>query len=152
MLATNAAKRWNILLVDDSARDVRLTREALRASGVDAELTAAGDGEEALRRLRRQRPYEDVPLPDLIFLDINLPRKNGRDVLREIKQDARLSLIPVLMLTTSAAESDLLACYHEHANSYIKKPLDFDEFVDLLRSVCDYWVRRVVMPTTRIAA
>ena len=129
------------------ARDVRLMREALRLCGVDAGLSVASDGEEALRRLRRQAPYQGEPRPDLIFLDINLPRKNGRDVLREIKQDPALASIPVLMLTTSGADSDLQACYRNHANSYLKKPIDFDEFVELVRVVCDYWVRRALVPT-----
>jgi CheY-like chemotaxis protein len=119
---------------------------------VDAALATAGDGEEALRRLRRQAPYQGEAAPDLIFLDINLPRKNGRDVLREIKQDPRLSPIPVLMLTTSSADSDLQACYRAHANSYLKKPLDFDEFVELVRVTCDYWVRRALVPAAPAAA
>lgn len=155
MLATasqgSGHPRCVILLVEDNARDIRITREALRVSEIDAELLIARDGEEALRLLRQQPPHAAAPTPDLVFLDINLPGKNGREVLAEIKQDEKLRMIPVLMLTTSAADSDLRACYQLHANSYHRKPFDFDEFVALVRAVYDYWVRRAV-PAPKLTA
>ncbi|MFC4763748.1 response regulator [Dyella koreensis] len=136
----------DILLVEDNPKDVRLTREALRESGFDCELSVARNGMEALDMLRRVPPFEHLPAPDLILLDINLPLKSGRDVLAEIKQDDRLRSIPVIMLTTSRAESDVKACYDLHANCYLAKPLEFDDFTELMRGLHNFWIDRALLP------
>ena len=138
--------RCDILLVEDNPRDVRLTREALRESGFDCQLSVARNGAEALDMLRRIPPFEQAPAPDLILLDINLPVISGRDVLAEIKQDSQLCSIPVIMLTTSRAETDVKACYDLHANSYLAKPLEFDEFTELMRSLHEFWISRALLP------
>ena len=128
-----------ILLVEDNEADVRLTREALREAGDGVRLTAVGDGEQALAYLRRQEGFSEAPRPDLVLLDLNLPRKNGREVLREIKADHRLSLIPVVVLSTSASPSDVAACYELHANAYVTKPRDFDEFAGTVARIGEFW-------------
>ncbi|MBI2382884.1 MAG: response regulator [Gammaproteobacteria bacterium] len=147
--ATESDGAFEILLVEDNARDVRLTQEALAESGFPCHLRVATDGEIALRMLRHEAPYADAPQPDLILLDINLPRVNGREVLAEIKRDAALCTTPVVILSTSHADADVATCYRLHANSYITKPLDFDHFVQLMRSVCDYWLRHATPPPHR---
>jgi chemotaxis family two-component system response regulator Rcp1 len=131
-----------ILLVEDNPADVRLTQEALREGKVKNNLSVARDGEEALAFLRR----EGAPRPDLILLDLNLPRRDGREVLKEIKDDPQLRMIPVVVLTTSAAEGDILKSYSLHANCYITKPVDLDQFITVVKSIDDFWLTIVRLP------
>lgn len=128
-----------VLLVEDSPGDVRLTREALKDSAIPSRLNVVRDGEEALAFLRRQGPFSDAPSPDLILLDLNLPKKDGREVLADIKQDPELKRIPVVVLTTSEAEQDILRAYDLHANCYITKPMDLDEFLETIREIHRFW-------------
>lgn len=136
----------DILLVEDSAADVRLTREALRDSKVINRLTVARDGIEALAVLRKQGGYAKSPRPDLILLDLNLPRKNGRAVLEEIKQDADLKRIPVVIVTSSTAEEDILRSYDLCANCYIVKPIELGNFMRVVKAIEDFWVGIVKLP------
>lgn len=131
-----------ILLVEDNPADVRLTQEALREGKVRNNLHIARDGEEALAFLRR----EGEPRPDLILLDLNLPRRDGREVLKEIKSDPRLMTIPIVVLTTSAAEADIVKSYSLHANCYITKPVDLDQFITVVKSIDDFWLTIVKLP------
>ena len=135
-----------ILLVEDNPGDVRLMREALRNGDAGKRLDAVEDGEEALAYLRRQPPYGSAPKPDLIFLDLNLPKKDGREVLSEIKQDESLRRIPVVVLTTSEAERDILRVYDLHANCYVKKPTDLDEYMEVIRACENFWLHIVSLP------
>lgn len=136
----------NVLLVEDNPGDIRLMREALRSSNTTQKLDAVEDGEEALAYLRREAPYSDVPKPDLIFLDLNLPKKDGREVLNEIKQDDALKRIPVVILTTSEAERDVSRAYDLHANCYVKKPTDLDEYMEVIRACENFWLHIVRLP------
>jgi two-component system, chemotaxis family, response regulator Rcp1 len=140
------SKPIEILLVEDNPGDVRLAVEALRDAKVRNQLHAVADGVEAIAFLRRQGRYAGVPRPDLILLDLNLPRKDGREVLAEIKQDADLKRIPVVILTSSAAEQDILQAYNLHANCYITKPVDLDQFLRVVRSIEDFWLVVVRLP------
>jgi chemotaxis family two-component system response regulator Rcp1 len=135
-----------ILLVEDNPGDVRLTIEGLEEARVYNNLHVAQDGIEALRFLNREGAHSNAPRPDLILLDLNLPRKDGREVLAEIKSDASLRRIPVVVLTTSQDEEDILRTYDLHANCYITKPLDFDQFMHVVRSVEDFWLSVVKFP------
>lgn len=135
-----------ILLVEDSPGDVLLTREALREGRVANELNVVGDGEQALRYLRREGEYADRVRPDIVLLDLNLPRKDGREVLEEVKADPELRRIPVIVLTTSNRDEDVVRAYDAHANSYIRKPVDLEKFMRVVRSIEDYWVGFVVLP------
>jgi len=135
----------DILLIEDSAADVRLTREALRTSKLLNRLTVANDGVEALSILHRQG-CRNAPRPDLILLDLNLPRKNGRAVLAEIKEDPELRRIPVVIVTSSAAEEDVVRSYNLHANCYITKPLELENFIRMVRAIEDFWVGIVKLP------
>lgn len=135
-----------ILLVEDNPGDILLTREALSEAKVLNNLHVVRDGDEALAFLYREGEYADAPEPDLILLDLNLPRRSGREVLEEIKEDSRLRLIPVVILTTSTNEEDILRSYDLHANCYITKPLDLDQFVKVVRSVEDFWFSIVTLP------
>ena len=137
----------DILLVEDSPGDVRLTQEVFKDAKIANRLHVATDGVEALAFLRRQAPFEDAPRPDLILLDLNLPKMDGREVLEEIKQDSALQRIPVVVLTTSSAERDVLKCYDNHANCYITKPIDLDQFINVVRSIEDFWLAIVKLPT-----
>ena len=141
-----SGKAVEILLVEDNPGDVRLTREALKEGKVLNNLSVAVDGEEALAFLRRQDNYAEAPRPDLILLDLNLPRKDGRQVLAEIKADEQLKRIPVVILSSSSAEQDILKSYDLHANCYITKPVDFDQFVAVVRSIEDFWLTMVKLP------
>jgi chemotaxis family two-component system response regulator Rcp1 len=141
------SKKVDILLVEDSPGDVRLTREALREGKVINQLQVVGDGVEALDYLFQRGAYVGAPRPDLILLDLNLPRKDGREVLAEIKADATLKRIPVVVLTTSQAEEDVLRSYNLHANCYIPKPVDFDRFIQVVRSIDAFWLSVVKLPT-----
>ena len=136
----------DILLVEDSAADVRLTREALRPTKANNRLNVAADGIEALAILRKEGRYADAPRPDLILLDLNLPRKNGRAVLAEIKEDADLRRIPVVVVTSSSADEDILRSYNLHANCYITKPLELENFIQVVRAVNEFWVGFVQLP------
>lgn len=138
-----------ILLVEDNAADVRLTQEALYEGKVKNRLNVARDGVEALEFLRRQGVYGSAPRPDLILLDLNLPRKDGREVLAEIKADPELRAIPVVVLTTSSAEVDILKSYSLYANCYITKPVDLEQFVSVVKSIDDFWLTVVRLPTER---
>ena len=136
-----------ILLVEDNEGDVRLTREALEEGRVANRLIVARDGMEALAILRQQGPHADSPRPDLILLDLNLPKKDGRAVLAEIKSDPNLMRIPVVVLTTSKAEEDILRTYDLHANCYITKPVDFEKFVTVVKSIDEFWLTVVRLPS-----
>ncbi|MBI2953369.1 MAG: response regulator [Chloroflexi bacterium] len=136
-----------ILLVEDNAGDVRLTIEALKEGKVYNNLHVTGDGVEALAFLHREGKYANAPRPDIILLDLNLPKKDGREVLRELKQDPALMCIPVVVLTTSKAEEDILRTYELHANCYITKPVDLDQFMAVVKSIEDFWLTIVKLPT-----
>jgi CheY-like chemotaxis protein len=136
----------SILLVEDNAGDVRLTREALREADVSVELTAVPDGDQALAFLRNQGPYADAQRPDLVLLDLNLPKKNGLEVLEEIKRDPELQQIPVIMLTTSSSARDIAACYARGVNCYVVKPLDLDDFTRLVQAINGFWFEVAVLP------
>jgi CheY-like chemotaxis protein len=135
-----------ILVVDDSAGDVRLTIEALRERGVSSHVSVAASGDEALDFLHRSGAFAAAPRPDLILLDLNMPGKRGGEVLAEIKRDPELSAIPVIVLTTSADERDVRASYALHANAYVVKPVDFDEFLAAVRAIEEFWLNRAVLP------
>jgi chemotaxis family two-component system response regulator Rcp1 len=135
-----------ILLVEDSPSDAQLAREALASAKIANRLRHVEDGVEALQFLRRQGPYGDVPRPDLILLDLNLPRKGGREVLEELKRDPQLKQIPVVVLTTSRAEQDVLRSYALHANCYITKPVDFTQFMEVVKSIESFWLAIVTLP------
>lgn len=137
-----------ILLVEDNPGDVRLVVEALRDAKVRNRLHVVQDGVEAMSLLRREGQYVGIPRPDLILLDLNLPRKDGWDVLAEIKQDADLKRIPVVILTSSAAEQDVLHAYNLYANCYITKPLALEEFLGVIRAIEDFWLAVVNLPPT----
>jgi chemotaxis family two-component system response regulator Rcp1 len=135
-----------ILLVEDNPGDVRLTREAMRDAKVRNIMRIVTDGVEALAFLRRQGQYADAPRPDVILLDLNLPKKDGREVLAEIKADPNLRRIPVVILTTSEAEEDILKAYDLHANAYVAKPVDLDRFITVVKSIEDFWLEIVKLP------
>jgi chemotaxis family two-component system response regulator Rcp1 len=137
-----------ILLVEDNPADVRLTVEALRTAGVEARLQIAIDGVDALARLRRQGLHAHAPRPHLVLLDLNLPKKNGREVLAEMKRDPALASIPVVVLTTSAAEEDVVRSYALHANAYVVKPVDFARFAEAMLALVTFWVRTATLPST----
>lgn len=139
-------KPVEILLVEDNPGDVRLTIEALKEGKIRNNLHVADDGVEALAFLRREGRYANAVPPDLILLDLNLPRKDGREVLEEIKADEVLRRIPVVILTTSQAEEDILRTYDLHANCYITKPVDLEQFIKVVRAVQDFWLTVVKLP------
>jgi CheY-like chemotaxis protein len=144
--ARPAGRPVEILLVEDSPGDVRLTREALRDGKVRNNLSVVTDGVEALAFLRREGRYADAPRPDVILLDLNLPKKDGREVLAEVKADERLRRIPVVVLTTSADERDVLRSYELQAACYITKPVDLDQFIAVVQSIEDFWLTIVTLP------
>jgi CheY-like chemotaxis protein len=135
-----------ILLVEDNPGDVRLTIEALHEGRFANIINVAVDGFEAMAFLRREGKYANAPKPDLILLDLNLPKKNGREVLAEIKTDSNLKRIPVVVLTSSQAEIDIVTTYNLHANCYITKPVDFEQFIRVVRSIEDFWFAVVKLP------
>ena len=143
----SSLKPIEILLVEDNAADVRLTEEALREGKVRNNLHVARDGMEALEFLRRQGKHAKATRPDLILLDLNLPRRDGREVLAEIKDDPALKMIPVVVLTTSSAEADILKSYKLHANCYITKPVDLEQFISVVKSIDDFWLTVVRLPS-----
>ena len=142
-----AGRIARVLLVEDNEADVRLTREALRESGDAVRMASVGDGELALSYLRREPGYEDVGRPDLVLLDLNLPRKNGLEVLEEMRADPDLACIPVIVLTTSAAEHDVVACYSRGANCFVVKPLELDAFMDLIDAIRTFWLGVARLPS-----
>lgn len=135
-----------ILLIEDSPGDVRLTKEALREGKVRNRLNVAVDGAEAMEFLRREGQFSDAPRPDLILLDLNLPRKDGREVLSEIKADPNLASIPVVVLTTSKDEEDVLRSYQLHANCYVTKPVDLEQFIKVVKAIEDFWLIVAKLP------
>ncbi|WP_205315037.1 response regulator [Nonomuraea lactucae] len=135
-----------VLLVEDDQGDILLTREAFEVNKVRNRLHIVNDGEQAMAFLRGEAPYEDAPRPDLILLDLNLPRMDGMEVLREVKDDAELRTIPVVILTTSEAEEDILQGYRLHANAYVSKPVDFEQFIRVVRQIDDFFVTVVKLP------
>lgn len=135
-----------VLLVEDNPGDVRLTQEAFKDGRVNVNLTVAMDGVEAMDVLHRNGLHATKPRPDLILLDLNLPRKNGREVLQEIKADDILKRIPVIVMTTSKAEQDIYRAYNLNANCYVTKPVDLDEFMNVVRSIEDFWLTIVTLP------
>ncbi len=135
-----------ILLVEDNLGDIRLTEEALREGKVWNRINKVEDGVEALAFLRKQGNYTSVPRPDLILLDLNLPKKDGREVLGEIKEDPNLRRIPVVVLTTSKTEEDIIKSYDLHVNSYVTKPVDLNKFLNVIRSIEDFWLSVVKLP------
>lgn len=135
-----------ILLVEDNPGDVRLAREALKENKVRNNLHVIEDGESAMEFLRKQGKYQNATRPDLILLDLNLPKKDGREVLAEVKADTDLKRIPVVMLTISKAEEDIIRAYDSHVNCYITKPIDLDQFIKVVRSVEDFWLTIVKLP------
>jgi two-component system, chemotaxis family, response regulator Rcp1 len=137
-----------ILLVEDNPADARLTREVFEGGRLTTHLNVVADGEEALAFLRREGRYAESPRPKLVLLDLNLPRKDGREVLQELKSDPSLSRIPVIVLTTSAAEADILHSYDLQANCFITKPLDLDEFFEVVRAIEDFWLTTARLPAT----
>ena len=135
-----------ILLVEDNPGDARLTLEAFKEGKVINNVTVMRDGVEALAYLRRREPYTNARQPDLVLLDLNLPRKDGREVLAEIKADEHLRQIPVVVLTTSAAEEDIARAYSSHANCYITKPVDLEQFLRVVNSIESFWLNFVKLP------
>lgn len=146
-----ARKEINILLVEDNPGDIRLVREALGECGMNHRLDVAVDGVEALESLRREKASLSGSLPELIILDLNLPKKDGREVLMEIKGDTDLRRIPVVIFSSSEAEADILSSYHHHANCYICKPLDLDAFIEVVGQIGRFWIDTVILPTKVIS-
>ena len=146
MLAAEVMRPVEILLVEDNPGDVRLTKEALKEAKVINHLTVLKDGVEALAFLRRQGVYDNATTPHLILLDLNLPRKDGREVLAEIKADEKLKRIPVVVLTTSQDEQDVFKSYNLHANCYVTKPVDLEQFMTVVKSIEDFWLGIVMLP------
>ena len=136
----------HVLLVEDSPGDVRLTREAFREANMSIQMYVASDGVEAMAFLRQEAPYNDAPRPDLILLDLNLPRMDGREVLAHIKADDSLKTIPTVILTTSEAEADIVKSYQLQANSYLSKPVGLEAFESLVKSINDFWLVRAKLP------
>lgn len=139
-------KTVEILLVEDNPGDARLAQEAIREAKVNNRLTWVPDGVEAMNFLRKKGTFADAPRPDLILLDLNLPKKDGREVLAEIKADEQFRRIPVVVLTTSQAEEDILKAYNLNANCYITKPVDLEQFLKIVRSIEDFWLSIVKLP------
>jgi CheY-like chemotaxis protein len=141
-----AEREIQVLLVEDDPGDVLMTREAFEDYKVHNQLHVVNDGEQAMAFLRQEGEYADLPRPDLVLLDLNLPRMDGRQVLDAIKSDPELSSIPVVVLTTSEAEDDVLRSYSLHANAYVTKPVDFERFIDVVRQIDDFFVSVVRLP------
>jgi chemotaxis family two-component system response regulator Rcp1 len=141
------ARPVNILLIEDNPGDVRLTQEAFKEGKIDIKMEVVMDGVEAIKFLRKEDSYVDKFTPDLILLDLNLPKRDGREVLKEIKADNFLKRIPVVILKTSNAEQDILKSYNLHVNCYINKPVDFDKFFDIIQKIEDFWLSIAILPT-----
>ncbi len=141
------ARPIEILLIEDSPSDAALTLEALQEGKIANNLNRAADGVEALEFLRQQGRFAKSPRPDLIMLDLNLPKKDGREVLRELKNDPSLKLIPIIVLTTSRADKDILQSYELNANCYITKPVDFQQFIEVVKTIESFWLSVVTLPS-----
>jgi CheY-like chemotaxis protein len=146
MSDNNDGRAVEVLLIEDNPGDVRLTREALKEAKVHNNLSVVNDGLDAMSFLRREGRFAQAPRPDLVLLDLNMPRKDGREVLAEVKADPDLRRIPVVVLTTSKAEEDILRSYDLHANSYVTKPVDFEQFMKVVRSIEEFWLSVVKFP------
>ncbi len=147
MLKNPISSPIEILLVEDNPGDVRLTQEVLKEGKVHNTLSIVENGVEAISFLKKENEYKDAPTPDLILLDLNLPKKDGREVLLDIKKDKDLKKIPVVVLTTSQAEEDILNVYDLNANCYVSKPVDLGQFIDVVKSIEDFWLSIVKLPT-----
>lgn len=145
---TSLGRPADFLLVEDNPGDVRLTQEALKSHKVKNNLHVVTDGEEAMAFLRRQGKYENAPRPDIILLDLNLPKKDGREVLAEIKSDPDLKTIPVVIITSSEAEQDVIRSYNLNANCYVTKPVNLDQFIKVVQSINDFWLTIVKLPSS----
>ncbi len=143
-----STKPVDILLVEDNPGDVRLTQEAFRDSKLPVRLNVVMDGEDALNYLYCRPPYEDATRPDIILLDLNIPKKDGREVLSEIKNDVSLKYVPVVVLTTSNAEQDIVKTYNLNVNAYINKPVDFDKFFDIVLKIEEFWLMTAILPSS----
>lgn len=141
-------KDVRILLVEDNEGDIVLTLEALKAAKIRNKIDVVRDGEQALDFLKKQGNYKEATTPDIIFLDINLPKIDGTEILSSIKSDDTLRVIPVIMLTTSDAERDIMKSYHNHANCYITKPVDIDKFMEVIQTIKSFWINIVKLPKT----
>ena len=146
MRRDNNGRPVEILLVEDNEGDIGLVEEVFEEGRINNKLNVVEDGEEAMQFLNKEGKFTDTPRPDLILLDLNLPKKDGREVLQEIKADNSFKLIPVVVLTTSKAEEDILKSYDLHANSYITKPVNFDQFIKVIKSIEDFWLEVVKLP------
>lgn len=146
MISNKLLEVVNILLVEDNSGDIRLTQEALKESKIAINLRIVKDGVEAMEFLRKKGKFENEIRPDVVILDLNLPKKDGREVLEEIKQDKLLKCIPIVILTSSEAEIDILKAYNLYANCYIKKPLDIDQFITIVQSIAHFWFSIVKLP------
>ncbi len=146
MNSTSVAETVEILLVEDNPGDIRLTREVLKEGRIHNHLNVVEDGEQAIAFLNRAEPYSQAPLPDLILLDLNLPRRNGLEVLQMIKTTESLKRIPVIVFTTSQAEEDIMSAYNLYANCYIMKPIDLEQFIRSIKSIEDFWFTLVKLP------
>ena len=151
-MITDTPKLVQILLVEDNPEEVLLTQETLKDAKVANVVHVAEDGERALRFVRQEGEYADAPRPDLILLDLNLPRKDGREVLAELKADQDLRRIPVIVLTTSASDQDMLEAYDNAVNAYIRKPVSLERFIEVVNSIDDFWLGVVALPGARRAA
>jgi len=147
MTLSQPARQIEVLLVEDDPGDVLMTREAFEDYKVTNKLHVVQDGADAMAFLRREGEYADVPRPDLVLLDLNLPRMDGREVLQAIKSDPTLASIPVVVLTTSEADEDVLRSYSLHANAYVTKPVDFERFIEVVRQIDDFFVTVVRLPS-----
>ncbi|MGZ7096115.1 MAG: response regulator [Methanobacterium sp.] len=136
----------NILLVEDNPADARLIEEVFKDTNVGNRIFVVKDGVEAMDFLNHQNKFSDAPRPEIILLDLNLPRKDGREVLKEVKENDELKSIPIVILTTSSAKEDVIKTYHNHANCYITKPVDFDQFMKVITAIEDFWLRVVKLP------
>jgi CheY-like chemotaxis protein len=152
MTSSGELRPIEILMIEDNPGDVRLTQEAFRDGRIRNHLNVVDDGEKAMAYLRREGPYADKPRPDLILLDLNLPRRDGRDVLSELKRDPDLLRIPVVVLTTSQSDEDILRSYDLHANCYVTKPFEFQNFLDVVRMIEHFWLSVVSLPSTHTHA
>jgi CheY-like chemotaxis protein len=149
MIDNNALRPAHVLLVEDNQDDIELTLEALKDSKVSMQIEVVTDGMAAMEFLHREGKYADKPRPDLVLLDLNLPKMDGREVLKEIRADENLTDIPVVVLTTSEDEGDILRAYKLHANCYIAKPVDFNRFTEIIRQVEGFWLQLVKLPQQR---
>jgi len=147
LLKNDIGSPIEILLVEDNPGDIRLTQEVLKEGKVQNQLSIVENGVQALSFLKKEDGYKDAPTPDLILLDLNLPKKDGREVLLDIKNDKKLKKIPVVVLTTSQAEEDILKVYDLNANCYISKPVDLGQFIDVVKSIEEFWLSIVKLPT-----